>query len=118
MLQTYTGIHNNSPVYTPSKQGAAPHPYKSSAVNQHFGDVYNAQAQEANVALDRANTKNAADYYSNAQQAQNQSVLSGLGLLNTQQQNAWQRQNAQTQMAYGLMNDILGGYTGMLKGLL
>lgn len=117
-MQTYTGIQNQSPVYGLTQQGKAPKPYASSAINQHFGDVYNQQAQESRVALDRANTKAAGDYYSNAQQAQNQSVLAGLGLLSKQQDNAWRRQNAQSQMAYGLMNDITSGFSGMLKGLL
>lgn len=116
-MQTYTGIHNRSPVYQPKEFGG-PVKYGSGSVQQHFGDVYRQHAQEQAVNLDRANTKMAGDYYANAQQAQNQSVLSGLGLLNTQQQNAWQRQLEQQKMAYGLMNDITGGITGMLKGLL
>lgn len=117
-MQTYTGIQNKSPVYSPAPQGGTPSPYKSSAVNQHFGDVYNQQAQQARVDLDRANTKAASDYYASAQQAQHQSALAGLGLLGKQQQNAWQRQNAQQAMAYGLMNDITSGFGGLLKGLL
>lgn len=116
-MQTYTGIHNSSPVYAPG-QPSGPTKYGKGSVQQHFGDVYRQQAQEQSVALDRANTQQAASYYGNAQQAQNQSALAGLGLLNTQQQNAWQRQQAQQQMAYGWLNDITGGMTGMLKGLL
>lgn len=117
-METYTGIQNQSPVYGVAKPGAAPKPYGSAAVNQHFGDVYNQQAQQSYVDMDRANTKAAGEYYGNAQQAQTQSALAGLGLLNTQQQNAWQRQNAQQRMAYGLMNDITSGSGGLLKGLL
>lgn len=112
-MRVYTGIANKSPVYRPPAPAAAA-PYGNAATKQHFGDVYRSQAQQAAVDMDRANTQMAADYYGKAQQEQSQSVLSGLNLLNTQRNNAAQRQNAQRDMAYGWLNDV----TGMLGGLL
>lgn len=115
-MNAYTGISAKPPSFQTPATGA-PQPF-SGATQQHFNDVYNQQAQQSSVDLGRAQSKMAADLYGTAQRAQTESALAGLGLLNTQQQNAWQRQNAQQQMAYGWMNDLMGGVSGMLGGLL
>lgn len=122
MKQVYTNI-DTGPQFDPSAgmkrlQAPGPTQYKHPAVQQHFQDNYRPQAQQQAMELDRANTGNAAGYHQVATQAQNQSVLGGLGLLNRQQQNAYQRQNAAQDMAYGWMNDMVGGMGNILKGLL
>jgi hypothetical protein len=112
-----TSIANRSPVYRPV-EGGKPGPYSHGAAQQHFADVYGSQAQQSSVELDRANTQLAGDYYAKAQQAQQQSALSGLGLLKQQRQNAYQRQQAQEGMAYDWMRDMVSGATSVLGGLL
>ena len=97
-------------------QSARPQYSQNAAVQQHFMDNFRPQAQQAAVEFDRANTGAAADYRQAATRAQNSAALSGLGLLNTQQANANQRDQAMQKMAYGWMNDMMSG--GLLGGLL
>jgi hypothetical protein len=99
-------------------QRRAPQQYKNPAVQQHFQDLYRPMAHQASTDLGRANTQASADYNQRATAAQNQSVLGGLQLLNTQQQNAYKRQQAGQDIAYGWMNDMVGGMGNVLGGLL
>jgi hypothetical protein len=120
--QVYTNI-DTGPQFDPSAgaqrlQAPGPKQYKSAPVQQHFEDNYAPQAHQNAMEFSRAATGNAANYHQAATQAQNQSVLGGLGLLNTQMRNAYQRQNAAQDMAYGWMNDMVGGMGNVLRGLL
>lgn len=122
-MNTYTNINPNQKPFDPSAgtsrlQAAPPNMYRNKAVQQAYADVYNPMAQKAAVDLGRANSQAAADYRMKATQGQNESVLAGLNLLGTQQQNAYQRDQAMQKMAYGWMDDMFGGMTGMLGGLL
>lgn len=123
MMQYRTSIDPSTQGYDPNPgmkrlQASPPSLYKDKATQQHFADVYRPEGQKAAMDLSRANSQAQAGYSDKAQDAQNQSVLSGLGLLGKQQDNMFQRQQAQQQMAYGWLNDIYGGMNSLLGGLL
>jgi hypothetical protein len=118
-MNTYTNIDASKTPFSPQGgmarlQGPAPNQYANAAVQQQFGDVYRAAGQKAAMDLSRAGTQAAAEYASRANAAQNESVLGGLQLLGQQQQNAYQRQQAMEDMAYGWMNKMQGGVLGGL----
>lgn len=121
-MNTYTNINAQKPPFDSSPgmgrlQGQAPKQYQNAAVQQQYGDVYRAAGQKAAMDLSRANTQQAGDYTMRANAAQNQAALSGLQMLGQQQQNAYQRQQAEEDMAYGWMNKMMSG-GGLLGGLL
>ncbi len=121
-MNAYTNIDAQKAPFDPSQsmarlQSPAPQKYKNAAVQKQYGDVYRAAGQKAAMDLSRGNTQQSADYAMRANAAQNQSALSGLQLLGQQQQNAYQRQQAEEDMAYGWMNKMMSG-GGLLGGLL
>lgn len=121
-MNAYTNINSQKPPFDPSQgmnrlQAQAPRMFQNAALQQQYGDVYRAAGQKAAMDMGRANTQQAADYTMRANAAQNQSALSGLQLLGQQQQNAFQRQQAEEDMAYGWMNKMMSG-GGLLGGLL
>lgn len=122
MRQVYTNIDGMKQPFSPQAgmqrlQTRTPKFHSNPAVQQGFADNYAAAAQQGAMQLGRANTAAAADYRQRATQAQNNAALAGLGLLNTQQQNAFDRDQAMQKMAYGWMGDLMGG-GGLLGGLL
>lgn len=121
MKSVYTNIDGTKSPFSPQEgmkrlQGGAPQYHANQAVQQGFADNYAAAAQKGAIDMSRANTEAAAGYRQRATQAQNNAVLAGLGMLNTQQQNAFDRDQAMQKMAYGWMGDLMGG--GLLGGLL
>jgi hypothetical protein len=92
--------------------------YGDPSLQQHFSDVYRQEGKKQAMDLSRMNSQAQAGYTQKAQDAQNESVLAGLGLLGRQRDNAQQRQQSQQQMAYGWLNDIYGGVSSLLGGLL
>lgn len=122
-MKTFTNIDASRLPYDArpgmaSLQASPPQMYGNPAVQAHYEDAYRPVAQKAAMDLGRANTMAAGQYASKANAAQNEAVLAGLGLLGKQQQNAYQRQQAQESMAYGWMNDMMRGSNSILGGLL
>lgn len=122
-MNVYTNINPASKPFDPSAgskrlQSPPPQQYGNAAVQQAYNDVYTPAAQQASVEFGRANSQAAADYRQRATAGQNRSVLDSLSLLNTQQQNANQRDQAMQKMAYGWMGDMFGGMGNVLGGLL
>lgn len=121
MQDFYTNISGSKSPFSPAQgvrnlQAAPPAYSKNAAVQQGFADNYRPLAQQAAVELDRANTEQAGAYRQRASQAQNSAVLAGLSALNTQEQNANQREQAMQKMAYDWMGNMFNG--GLLGGLL
>jgi len=122
-MQFQTSINPQTPGYDPAAgmkrlQAAPPKLYGDPSTQQHFADVYRQEGQKQAMDLSRMNSQAQAGYAQKAQDAQNESVLAGLGLLGKQRDNAQQRQQSQQQMAYGWLNDIYGGMSSLLGGLL
>lgn len=121
MQDFYTNISGSKSPFSTAQgmknlQAGPPKYNGNAAVQRHFADNYRPQAQQAAVEFDRAGTEQAGAYRQRAMQAQNNAVLAGLAALNTQEQNANQRDQAMQKMAYGWMGDIFNG--GLLGGLL
>lgn len=119
MQDFYTNISGTKSPFSTAQgrknlQGPAPRFSGNAAVQRHFADNYRPMAQQAAMEFDRANTEQAGQYRQRAMQAQNNAVLSGLAALNTQEQNANQRDQAMQKMAYGWMGDMFGGLLGGL----
>ena len=122
-MQMRTSIDANKSVYDPSSamaglQASPPRLYRDSGTQQNFADIYAPAAHKASMDLSRADTVEQGKYYNQAADAQNQSVLAGLGLMGKQQANAQQRNLAMQDMAYGWAKDMLGGFNSALGGLL
>ena len=121
MREFYTNISGTKSPFSAGQgvqnlQAAQPKYSSNKGIQQHFMDNFRPQAQQSAMELDRANTGAAADYRQAATRAQNNAVLSGLGMLNTQEANAFQREQSMQKMAYDWMGDIFKG--GLLGGLL
>jgi hypothetical protein len=122
MFDYKTAIDSSKQVFDPTQgqkqlRQQPPVKFQSAAANQHFQDVYRPQGQRAG-GLGRDATEAQNQYYLAAQKAQDQSVLSGLNLMAEKQANAYQRQAEADRLRYKFMDDIMGGATGLLGGLL
>ena len=98
-----------------SSPSAAYAPYGAQAT---FDDTYRAMGQRAAMDLDRSSTEAQNQYYNQAADVQNRGALQGLQLMGQQQSNAYQRQNAVSDMQYKWMNDMMSGANSLLGGLL
>lgn len=116
-------INPNTPVFDPEPgmkrltqtPSAAYAPY---GAQQTFDDTYRAMGQKAAMDLSRNTQQAQNQYYNQAADVQNRGALQGLQLLGQQRSNMYDRQNAVEGMQYKWMNDIFGGATGLLGGLL
>jgi hypothetical protein len=120
----FTGaINPNARAYDPaggmerltSSPSAAFAPYGAQAT---FDDTYRAMGQKAAMDLSRSTTAAQNQYYNQAADVQNRGALEGLRLMGQQKANAFQRQNASSDMQYKWMNDMMQGAGSMLGGLL
>jgi hypothetical protein len=123
MDRYYGAINPNKQIYDPSAgmgrltdtpSGA----YAPYGAQQTFDDTYRGMGQKAAMDLSRSNTQAQNQYYDQAADLQNRGALQGLGLLGQQRSNAYARQGAAENMQYKWMNDLFGGATGLLGGLL
>lgn len=122
-MQVNTSIDSSKQAFDPwagtqALRAPAPQIYKNATNQSHFADIYKPLAQKEAVNVSREATQQQGQYYNAAADAQNRSVLSGLGLLAKQKENAQQRQLAAQDMAYGWARDLMGGFNGILGGLL
>jgi hypothetical protein len=124
MFDSYRGsINPNSQGFdaAPGMKRLAASPsaaYAPYGAQQTFDDTYRAMGQKAAMDLSRASTQAQNEYYNRAADIQNRGALQGLQLLGQQRSNAYDRQNSMENMQYKWMNDIFGGMTGVLGGLL
>ena len=121
-MRAYTGIDAQTPPFNPAAgmarlQAPPAQKFAVPGAQNIYADVSRADGQKSAMDLSRATTQQAGEYAGRAKGVQNQAALSGLQLLGQQQENAYQRQQAQQSIGSGLMKNMFGG-GGLLGGLL